>query len=234
MPARIPLVLVPGLLCDAALWEYPSRWLGDVAEISIADTLQDDSLASMARRILAAAPDRFALAGLSMGGYVCMEIMRQASDRVTRLALLDTGSRADTEEQTKRRRGLIQLAEIGKFKGVTPRLLPLLVHPDRQTDEPLTSAIIEMSARVGQEAFFRQQRAIMGRPDSRGDFATYDLPVLILCGREDVLTPIGLHEEMAALIGGARLCLVEECGHLSPLERPHAVTALMRDWLLRA
>lgn len=233
MTDRIFLVLVPGLLCDAALWASQTRWLADVADISVGDTLQDDSVAGMARRILAAAPDRFALAGLSMGGYVCMEIMRQAPERVVRLALLDTGSRADSEEQTKRRRGLLQLAELGKFKGVTPRLMPLLIHPDRQNDEVLTTTVMGMSARVGQDGFFRQQRAIMGRPDSRGDFKDYDLPVMVLCGRQDALTPVDLHEEMASLIAGARLCLVEECGHLSTLERPHAVTALMRDWLLR-
>lgn len=233
MTDRIPLVLVPGLLCDAALWTPQTRWLADIADIAIGDTLRDDSLAGMAKRILSAVPGRFALAGLSMGGYVCMEIMRQAPDRVMRLALLDTGSRADSPEQTKRRRGLLQLAELGKFKGVTPRLLPLLIHPDRQSDEALTATIMGMSARVGQDGFFRQQRAIMGRPDSRGDFKSYDLPVMVVCGREDALTPLGLHEEMAGLIVGARLCVIEECGHLSTLERPHAVTALMRDWLLR-
>lgn len=233
MANGIPTVLVPGLLCDAALWKPQVKWLADVARISIGDTMQDDNLGDMARRILAAAPERFALAGLSMGGYVCMEIMRQAPERVIRLALLDTGARADSEEQTKRRRGLLELAELGKFKGVTPRLLPLLIHPGRKNDAALNTTVMEMSARVGQEAFFRQQQAIMHRPDSRSDLETYDLPVMVLCGREDALTPVSLHEEMASLISGARLCIVEECGHLSPIERPHAVTALMRDWLIR-
>lgn len=228
-----PLVLIPGLLCDEALWAHQTDFLGDVADVAVADVTRDDSIGGMAARILADAPDRFALAGLSMGGYVALEIMRRTPERVTGLALLDTSARADTPEQTSRRRGLIELAEKGRFKGVTPRLLPLLIHPDRQADEALAGAVMAMAERVGQPAFLRQQKAIMARPDSRADLGGFDLPTLILCGRQDALTPLERHEELAAGIAGARLCIVEECGHLSPMERPHAVTALMRDWLLR-
>ena len=168
-----------------------------------------------------------------MGGYVCMEIMRQAPERIERLALFDTSGRADTVDQTKRRKALIELATIGKFKGVTPRLLPLLIHKDRQSDKELTNAVIEMAGRVGQAGFLRQQTAIMNRPDRQAEMAMYDLPVMVVCGRQDALTPLDLHEEMAELIPHARLCLIEECGHLSTLEQPHAATDLMRDWLLR-
>lgn len=115
-----------------------------------------------------------------------------------------------------------------------PRLLPLLIHPDRQADEALAGAVMKMAERVGQDAFLRQQKAIMGRPDSRGDLGGFDLPTLVLCGRQDALTPLEMHEEMAASIPCARLCVVEESGHLSPMERPQAVTALMRGWLLRS
>ncbi len=227
------LLLVPGLLCDGALWSHQTHHLSDIAEIVIADTLRDDSLGAMAERALSACEDRFALAGLSMGGYVAMEIMRRAPERVERLALLDTSARADTSAQTERRRELLKLCEIGRFRGVTPRLLPLLIHPDRQADATLTHAVMAMAERVGPEVFLRQQRAIMARPDSREDLRSYDLPTMVLCGRQDALTPLELHEEMAALIANARLCIIEECGHLSTMERPHAVTALMRDWLLR-
>ncbi len=233
MTVRVPLVLLPGLLCDGGLWAHQTDFLDDIAEIMIADLTRDDSVAAMATRLLEAAPDRFALAGLSMGGYVAFEIARQASDRIMRLALLDTSARPDTPEQTSRRRGLIDLARRGRFKGVTPRLLPLLIHPDRQAEEPLARAILAMAGRVGQAAFLRQQAAIMGRPDSRPDLVNIDLPTMVLCGRQDALTPVAMHEELAGGISGARLCIVEECGHLSPMERPHAVTALMRDWLLR-
>lgn len=233
MAARDPLLLLPGLLCDEALWAHQVDFLSDIAEISIADMTRDDSVSAMASRALERAPEQFALAGLSMGGYVALEIMRQAPQRVTRLTLLDTSARSDTPEQTARRRGLIELAEKGRFKGVTPRLLPLLIHPDRQAEEALAGAIMGMAERVGQPAFLRQQKAIMGRPDSRPDLSGIAVPTMVLCGRQDALTPLPMHEEMAAGIPGARLCIVEECGHLSPMERPHAVTALMRDWLLR-
>ncbi len=226
------LILVPGLLCDEALWDPQLRWLSDVSRMMVGETRLDDSFPDMASRILASAPDRFSLAGLSMGGYVCMEIIAQAPERVERLALFDTSARADTLDQTRRRKALIELASIGKFKGVTPRLLPLLIHTERQSDETLTQTIIDMAGRVGQEGFLRQQTAIMNRPDRRVEFASYDVPTMIVCGRQDALTPVDLHEEMADLVPGARLCIIEECGHLSTLERPHAATALMRDWLL--
>ncbi|MEQ9199105.1 MAG: thioesterase domain-containing protein, partial [Rhodospirillales bacterium] len=132
MSGRERLLLLPGLLCDPILWAHQSGHLADLAEITIADLTSQESVADMAADAIATMPDGpFALAGLSMGGYVAQEVMRQAGDRVTRLALLDTSARPDSAEQTRRRRGLISLAKTGKFKGVTPKLLPLLIHPDR-------------------------------------------------------------------------------------------------------
>jgi pimeloyl-ACP methyl ester carboxylesterase len=231
MPDRIPLVLIPGLLCDRALWERQIADLGDVAESSVADVTRDDSMAAMARSVLADAPETFALAGLSMGGYVAHEIMRQAPDRVTRLALIDTSAHPDTPEQRSRRRGLIELAELGRFKGVTPRLLPLLIHPDRQDDEALTAAVMDMAARVGKEGFLRQQRAILGRIDSRPYLGGYAVPTLIVVGRQDALTPPAAAEEMAERIPDAELVVIEDCGHLSTMERPDEVTGALRAWL---
>ncbi|MDE1931794.1 MAG: alpha/beta fold hydrolase [Alphaproteobacteria bacterium] len=231
MARKTPLVLLPGLLCDAALWHGQIAGLADVAESSVADLTRDDSLMAMARRALQAAPPQFALAGLSMGGYCAFEVMRQAPERVLRLALLDTGARADTPEQMSRRRGLIELAEKGEFKGVTPRLLPLLVHPDRLKEKELVGAVMTMAERIGKDAFLRQQKAIMGRIDSRPSLANIKCPTLVLCGREDVLTPRALAEEIAAFIPGARLDLIDHCGHLSAMERPEAVTAELRQWL---
>jgi len=231
MVNKPPLVLLPGLLCDRALWEAQIDDLSDIGEPSVADLSRDDSVTAMAQRVLAAAPARFALAGLSMGGYVAQEIMRQAPDRVARLALLDTSARADTEEQGTRRRGLIELAEKGEFHGVTPRLLPMFLHPARLNDQPLVARVTAMTARVGKDAFLRQQHAIMGRKDSRASLAAVKCPTLVLCGRQDQLTPLELHEEIAALIHGARLEIVEECGHLSTMERPWEVSVLLRQWL---
>lgn len=233
MTDRPTLVLLPGLLCDARLWKPQADALSDIADIVIADMTRDETMSGMASRALDAAPEKFALAGLSMGGYVALEIMRQAPERVTRLALLDTGARADTPEQTTRRRDLIGLANRGEFKAVSPRLLPLFIHEDRLSDRPLVDDITAMADSVGKDAFLRQQKAIMGRPDSRPDLPGIACPTVVICGRDDVLTPIALSEEISGLIPGADLVLIDECGHLSTMERPEAVNAALREWLAR-
>ena len=229
----VPLVLVPGLLCDKRLWQPQAERLADLPDPIIANVIGDGSVSEMARSVLDAAPSagRFALAGLSMGGYVALEVMRVAPERVARLALLDTSARADTPEQTSERRELIELAEKGRFEEVPRRLLPRMLHPDRLDDERLTSTVFGMADAVGPEAFVRQEEAITGRPDSRETLLGIACPTLVLCGREDALTPLPLHEEMASLIPGSRLRVVEKCGHLSTLERPEAVTAALREWL---
>ena len=231
--APVPLVLVPGLLCDERLWQPQAERLADLPDPIIANVIGNGSVSEMARSVLDAAPSagRFALAGLSMGGYVALEVMRVAPERVARLALLDTSARADTPEQTSERRELIELAEKGRFEEVPRRLLPRVLHPDRLDDERLTSTVFGMADAVGPEAFVRQEEAITGRPDSRETLSGIACPTLVLCGREDALTPLPLHEEMASLIPGSRLRVVEKCGHLSTLERPEAVTAALREWL---
>ncbi|MBM3601343.1 MAG: alpha/beta fold hydrolase [Alphaproteobacteria bacterium] len=231
MITRQKLILLPGLLCDERLWHHQIAALGEIADIVVADLTRQESMTALAREVLATAPDRIALAGLSMGGYVAQEIMRQAPERVTRLALLDTSARSDSAEQTERRRGLIQLAETGRFRGVTPRLLPLLIHRDRLSDKALTETVMAMAESVGQAAFLRQQRAIMGRPDGRPDLLKIRVPTLVLCGREDALTPPELHTELAASIPNARLVVIDHCGHLATMEEPEQVTAAMRRWL---
>ncbi|RED50933.1 alpha/beta fold hydrolase [Aestuariispira insulae] len=227
------LVLIPGLLCDERLWSHQKQYLAELVEIVIGDTFQDHTVEMMAKRILAQVDGSFSLAGLSMGGYVAQEIMRQAPQRVKRLALLDTSARKDDESQARRRRGLINLAKMGKFKGVTPRLLPMLVHPDRLDDEKLTNAVMEMAAHVGQSRFVDQQNAILHRPDGIEDLSRFAVDTMVVCGRQDEITPLELSEEIAAHVPKARLVIIEDCGHLSSMERPQAVTALMRDWLLR-
>ncbi len=231
MSARTPLILLPGLLCDERLWRHQTDTLADIAVITVADLTGDDRLEDMARSVLETAPETFALAGLSMGGLVAQAVMRQAPDRVTRLALLDTSARADTPEQSDRRRAFIDQARHGDFKGVTSRLLPLLIHPDRLEDGDLTGTITTMAERVGREAFLRQQNAIMNRPDGRRDLSAIHCPTLVLCGRQDALTPLVGHEEMAEGIPNSKLVVIEDCGHAAPLERPRAVSALMRYWL---
>ncbi|NIA67245.1 alpha/beta fold hydrolase [Pelagibius litoralis] len=233
MAEKLPLAFLPGLLCDAALWQPQIAGLGDIADCWVADFTTQDSATAMVDSVLAAMPERFALAGLSMGGYVALELMARAPERVERLALIDTKARGDSEEQTARRRGLIELAEKGQFKGVTPRLLPLFIHEDRLDDAVLTGVVMGMAERVGKEAFISQQRAIMTRRDHTQILAGIAVPTLILCGRQDALTPLSEHEDMAAAIAGSELVIVEDCGHLPSLERPEPTTAALRRWLQR-
>lgn len=224
-----PLILLPGLACDAALFAEQVRGLADIAEITVGDTLQDDSLPAMARRVLAAAPDRFALAGLSMGGYLALEIMRQASGRVTRLALLDTSARADTPEATKTREDAIASVAKVPYAKLARASLARLVAEDADAD--VIRTVVDMAVRVGPDTYVRQQRAIMARPDSRPLLAAIAVPTLVLVGAKDVLTPPDLAREMADGIPGATLVEVPGSGHLSTMERPAAVTAALRDWL---
>lgn len=225
----IPLVLLPGLGSDAALWAHQSRDLADIAETSVGDTLQDDGLPAMAERVLASAPPRFALAGLSMGGYLAFEIMRRSPERVLRLALLDTSARPDTPEQTETRRQAIAASERYDFAALARASLVTLVAPDAPED--VRDAVVAMSVRVGPDAYRRQQRAIMERPDSRPTLGAIAVPTLVLVGEEDRLTPPPVAQEIADGVPGVTLARIAGSGHLPALERPNAVTNAMRRWL---
>jgi pimeloyl-ACP methyl ester carboxylesterase len=231
--SRPTLVLIPGLLCNRALWEPQIAALSDLCMPWVADVTRDDSIDSMAQRVLEEAPaERFALAGLSMGGYVAMQIMRIAPERVTRLALLDTRARPDPPEESERRLALMQLAQRERaFTPVTSRMLPLLVHPARTADEALVALIRQMAESVGLPAYLKQQRAVIGRPDFRPELNRITCPTLVLCGREDAITTLEMHHEIATGIAHAKLVVVEQCGHLSTLERPTQVNAALRGWL---
>jgi pimeloyl-ACP methyl ester carboxylesterase len=231
MAAPLPTVLVPGLLVTAGLYraQIPALWR--FGPVMVADHTRDNSMPAIARRILADAPPRFALAGLSMGGYVCLEIMRQAPERVDRLALLDTTARPDEPEITERRRRQIELARGGRFGDLADLQLPLLVHPSRMEDDELPDLVRRMADETGVDAFVREQTAIIGRADSRPDLAAIACPTLVLVGADDALVPPENSIELAEGIAGARLVIVAECGHLSPLERPDEVTAAMVEWL---
>lgn len=230
--ARLPLLLLPGLLCDAALWAHQIGSLSDLARPIVADLTRADNVAAMADQVLDAAPPRFALAALSMGGYVAFEIMRRAPARVAGLCLIDTTARPDTEEQRARRRALLHLARGGKFKGVTPRLIPTLVHPDHADEPAIAGVVMAMAERVGRDAFIRQQNAIIGRTDSRPGLSAITLPTLCIVGAQDQVTPPDRLAEVAAAVPGARLVQLSPCGHLAPLEQPDKVSLLMREWLL--
>jgi len=227
----LPIVLIAGLNCSARLYaeQIPALW--QFGPVIVADHRRDDSMAAMARRILAAAPPRFALAGLSMGGYVAFEIMRQAAPRVAKLALLDTGARAETPERTEQRKPLLDMARSGRFAEILDNQYPLLVHRSRHGDAVLKANVRAMNEETGAQAYIRQQQAIMSRPDSRPGLAAIACPTLVLVGDEDQPTPPELAREMAAGIAGSRLVVVPDSGHLSTLEQPQAVTAALVEWL---
>jgi pimeloyl-ACP methyl ester carboxylesterase len=228
---QLPTVLIPGLLGSPRLYaeQLPSLWR--FGPVTVASHHHDDTVARIADRILAAAPPRFALVGLSMGGYLAFEIMRQAADRVARLALLDTTARPDTTEQTQRRHDQIALTQRGKFDEVVDALFPLWVRAAH--DAALRRVVRQMAEETGPDAFVRQQIAIMNRPDSRPDLAAIRCPTLVLVGADDEVTTPERATEIADGVPGARLVVVPECGHLSTLEQPVAVSAALVDWLGR-
>ncbi len=225
------LILLPGLLCDMVLWHAQSQALAGKWQVSIPTLNGHNTIPNLASHVLANAPTHFALAGLSMGGYVAMEIMRQAPERVTRLALFDTSARPDTPEQREKRQGLIRLSQTGKFKGVTPRLLPMLIHPDNLQNHAITETVLGMAARIGREGFERQQTAILGRVDSRPSLPAIRCPTLVVAGADDQLTPPEIAHETAGLIPQSHLEIIPHCGHLPPLEQPERTTTLLRNWL---
>lgn len=229
--ARPTLLLVPGLLNTARLYDRQVADLSDIADVKVVEVHQHDSIAAMAETVLAAAPERFCLGGFSMGGYVAFEVMRRAAARVDKLALMDTAAIPDTPESTARRRGFIEQTKIGRFKGVQPSLLPLIVHRKRLQDPEVVQPILAMAEEVGAEGFVREQVAIMARADSRPLLATIRVPTLVVVGRQDQTTPLPRAEEMAAGIANARLVVIEECGHMSPIEKPAELSAALRKWL---
>ncbi|MGO9631679.1 MAG: alpha/beta fold hydrolase [Xanthobacteraceae bacterium] len=230
-PDSLPIVLVPGLNCSARLYaeQIPALWR--FGPVVVADHTRDDSIAAIARRILAAAPPLFALAGLSMGGYIAFEIMRRAPQRVAKLALMDTGARPETAEQTARRQAPMALARAGNLIQVADDSFVFFVHPDRHTDVALRDAVRAMAEDVGAPAYLRQQQAIMARPDSRPGLSAIACPTLILVGAQDRGTPPELAQEIAAGIADSRLVVVPDCGHLSTIERPEAVTEALVEWM---
>lgn len=225
-----PIVFVPGLLCTEILYAPQIVAFAD-RPLMVADHRQHESIPEIAASILEKAPERFALAGLSMGGYISMEIMRMAPERVTRLALLDTNARADTPEQTERRNFLIDLTRKKDFKKVPYLLYPGFVHANRENDEDLKATVVEMATDTGPDAFIRQMTAIINRDDMRPSLPEIKCPTLVLVGDGDTLTPPDLAREIQGLIPESRLAIIEDCGHLSTLEKPEAVTAQLTQWL---
>jgi pimeloyl-ACP methyl ester carboxylesterase len=230
------IVLVPGLMCDAAVWRDQMAGLGAGRHVQVAEHALSDSLGAMAERILDEAAPTFALAGHSMGGRVALEVMARAPERVSRLALLDTGyeALAHGEAGDREKAGRYRLLEIARRDGMLVMARDWargMVHPARLGDAALMDAIHSMIASAGEATFEAQIRALLARPDRTALLKSLRLPTLVLCGRDDGWSPLSRHEEMTGLIRGSRLVSIADCGHMSTMERPEAVTAALFSWL---
>jgi pimeloyl-ACP methyl ester carboxylesterase len=229
--SHLPIVLVPGLLGTPRLFaeQLPALWR--CGPVTVAGHQHDDSMAAIAARILATAPPRFALAGLSMGGYLAFEILRQAAPRVARLALLDTTARPDGAAQAQRRWDEVAQVRAGRFADVVEASYRRWVRPARHGDAALRRTVQQMAEETGAEAYIRQQVAIANRPDSRAGLSRIGCPTLVLVGAEDSTTTPRHAAEIADGIPAARLVVVPECGHLSTLEQPAEVGRALVAWL---
>jgi pimeloyl-ACP methyl ester carboxylesterase len=231
MTESLPLVLVPGLTCTPLLYapQIPALW--PFGPVTVADHRRDADMAAIAARILENAPPRFALAGLSMGGYVAFAMMRLAPGRIVKLALLDTSARADTPEQSEGRKTQIAMAQSGRYGEIPDLAIPRYLNAKHQRDERLTNIVRQMIAATGPDAFVRQLNAIMSRPDSRPLLASIRCPTLVVVGDADAATPPELNKEIADGIPGAKFVVVPDSGHLTTLEQPEAVNAALTGWL---
>ncbi len=231
MSEPTPIVFVPGLLATPRMYADQIAKLWPFGPVTIADHTRDDSVPAIARRILSSAPPKFALIGLSMGGYVSLEITRQAPERVAKLALLDTSARPDAPDQGDARRALMTMTRDGRFGEIADQLFVRLVAPRHRNDENLRRIVRVMAQEVGPDAFLRQQTAIMTRPDARPILSSIRCPTLVLVGDVDEITPPDRAAEIAAGIAGSRLMIVPGCGHLSTLERPDEVSLALTELL---
>jgi len=227
----LPVVLVPGLGCSPRIYDpqIPSLWRQ--GPVVIANHARGGDMATIARRILAEAPLRFSLAGHSMGGYIIFEMFRQAPERISRLAFLNTSARPEMPELTEKRRGMINEVKQGGYRAVMDRLFANFVHPALARDEHLHRIVLDMADDVGPDAFVWQLEAISGRIDSRPTLAAIKCPTLVLTSDTDNMMPPDAASEIANGIPGAKLVTIQDCGHLTQLEKPQAVTDALLDWL---
>ena len=235
---REALLLLPGLICDQAVWQQQIDALSDVAVCTCADYGSLDSIPAMAEAVLRAAPQRFSIAGHSMGGRVALQVYRLAPQRVMRIALLNTGSSARPsgeagEEEARKRGELVALAQSQGMHAMLREWLPPMIDSRRINDAVLVNSIMEMMSRKTPDIFAAQVRALLARPDAGAVLGQIRCPALLLTGREDGWSTPAQHAAMAGKIAGSQLVIVPDCGHMSMLERPTEVSAALRGWLAR-
>jgi pimeloyl-ACP methyl ester carboxylesterase len=228
----VPVLLVPGLACSPRIYaaQVPALWR--IAPVMLANHRRDATMAGIAKRILDEAPPRFAIAGHSMGGYIALEMFRQAPERIARMALLNTSARPDAPEMSEKRRGWIAECKTnGGYRAVLAGIFPNFVHPNRGGDAALKATVMDMGEDVGEGAFIRQNEASIGRADSRPMLSSIKCRVLVLTSDTDNMVKKEFSTELVEGIPHAKLVVVPDCGHLSQLEKPDEVTAALADWL---
>ncbi|MEJ0042338.1 MAG: alpha/beta fold hydrolase [Rhizomicrobium sp.] len=221
--------LLPGLLCDSAVWRSQVRLLAESHDVRVPHFFGYDSIPAMARSVLAMAPPRFCLAGHSMGARVAIEIAGQAPERVERLALLDTGVHDVRPGEREGRQELVDLAVSQGMEALAARWIPPMLAP--AAGPALMAEISAMVCRATPLIFARQIRALLTRPSARAVLPGIACPVDVIVGRQDGWSPVSQHEEIVALVPGARMTVIEDCGHMAPLEQPAAVGDSLARWL---
>ena len=229
---KLPLLLLPGTLCDATLFEHQLKNLTDIAYPQVVDVHLQDNLKDVARYVLEQVEGQFAVAGLSYGGIVAFELWRQAPERITKLALLNTNPYPAAEQTRISQQRFVGMAHLGEFREITTDFLKdVMLHPDHQKDIELREKVLQMAESIGIEGFVNEIKAQLARPDAMRDLPSITCPTLVLTGREDYVVPLVVHQTMAEKLPNSQLVVVEHCGHLSTMEQPKIVTEALRDWL---
>ncbi|WP_394689185.1 alpha/beta fold hydrolase [Hoeflea sp.] len=232
MGAREKLILLPGMLCDERLFAPQAEALSRTHDVDIVMIDRADSLEALADQVLERAPERFNLAGLSMGGIVAMAMAGKAPERILRLALLDTNHLADAEGRDEIRNRQIEAVRRGEMRRiVVDEMKPVYLAARNRSDQTLLDLLVDMAMDLGPEVFVRQSLALRDRGDQTAALKAYPGPALILCGEEDMLCPPERHREIAVLMCGAELRLIRDAGHISTLENPDAVNQALGNWL---
>jgi len=230
--SKLPLLLLPGTLCDATLFEHQLANLTDVASPWVVDVHHQDNLRDVAQYVLQQVEGDFAVAGLSYGGIVAFALWRQASQRIVKIALLNTNPYAAAPQTRETQQRFVGMAQLGQFKAITTDFLKdVMLHPDHQKNLALREKVLRMAETIGISGFINEVKAQLARPDAMPDLPNIPCPTLVLTGREDRVVPLATHEAMNAALPNSRLVIVEHCGHLSTMEQPQIVTQALHDWL---
>lgn len=232
MTDRTPLVLAAGLLCDDTVWQPIADLLADVADVTMVDFIGLNSIGAMADKLLRVAPPRFALVGHSMGARVALEAWARGSDRIDRLAMLNTGIHPRAAGEAEKRAVLVDLARREGIAAAGRAWLPPMMGKQGLADAALIARLEAMIARSTPDSFAGQIKALVERPDAEAALATVTVPTLLLSATEDQWSPPAQHEAMFAYVPHARLVVIQGAGHMAPVEQPEAVAAALRAWLL--